>query len=98
MGTITFDTEYAMRIELAISSEFGCKRSEIVSLRDSFVKKVAVFVLSKTKDYDTRVLGANYQISWLYVPTVIKEIEYMIKVVPGFEIKIKNVYQIIGEK
>lgn len=98
MKTIAFDTEYANRLELVISSEFGCNRSEIVSLRDSFVKKVTVFILFKTKNYDTRVLGANYQISWLYVPMVIKEMEYMLKVVPGFEIKIKNVYQLIGEK
>ncbi|QGK72823.1 hypothetical protein [Flavobacterium sp. SLB02] len=98
MKTIAFDAEYANKLELAISSEFGCNRSEILSLRDSFVKKVTVFILFKTKDYDTRVLGANYQISWLYIPTVIKEIEYMLKVVPGFEIKIKNVYQLISEK
>lgn len=98
MKTIAFDAEYANKLELVISSEFGCNRSEIVSLRDSFVKKVTVFILFKTKNYDTRILGANYQISWLYVPTVIKEIEYMLKVVPGFEIKIKNVYQLISEK
>ncbi|WP_268846434.1 hypothetical protein [Flavobacterium aestivum] len=98
MKTITFDTVHAEKLELAISLEFGCRVSEIVSLRDSLVKKVVVFILSKTKKYDARVLGANYQISYLYVPTVITEMEYLIKTVPGFEIKIENVYQLIAEK
>lgn len=93
MKAITFDTEHAKKIELSIISEFGCKHSEIVSLRDSFVKKVAVFILSKTKNYNTRILGANYQISHLYIPTVISEIEYLIKIIPAFELKIKNIYE-----
>ncbi|BFM41683.1 hypothetical protein CFS9_03240 [Flavobacterium sp. CFS9] len=93
MKTVAFDDEYAEKLELAISLEFGCERSEIVRLRDSLVKKVAVFIISKTKNYSTRVIGAYYQISWLYVPAVVKEIEWMLKVVPGFEIKIKNVYE-----
>lgn len=97
MKTITFDTEHAKKLELVISSEFSCKRSEIVSLRDSFVKKVAVFVLSKTKDYNNRVLGSNYQISYLYIPTVISEIEYLMKTVPVFENKINNVCELINE-
>lgn len=92
MKAITFDTEHAKKLELAIITEFSCKHSEIVSLRDSFVKKVAVFVLSKTKNYNTRVLGANYQISWLYIPTVITEIDFFIKTVPAFEVKINNIY------
>lgn len=93
MEAITFDTEHAKKLELAISFEFGCKHSEIVSLRDSFVKKVTVFILSKTKNYNTRILSANYQISHLYIPTVISEIEYLIKIIPAFELKIKNIYE-----
>ncbi|MGQ7945035.1 hypothetical protein [Flavobacterium sp. WC2509] len=96
MKTITFDTENAKIVEQAISSEFGCRVSEIVSLRDSLVKKVIVFLLSKTKKYDARTLGHKYQISYLYVPTVIAEMEYMIKTVPVFETKINNVYERIG--
>jgi len=91
METITFDTEYTKKLEFAISVEFSCKISEIVSLRDSLVKKVIVFLLSKTKNYDARTLGHKYQISYLYVPTVIAEMEYMIKTVPGFEMKINAV-------
>lgn len=91
MKTITFDTENAKIVEQAISSEFGCRVSEIVSLRDSMVKKVIVFLLSKTKNYDARTLGHKYQISYLYVPTVIAEMEYLIKTVPGFEMKINAV-------
>jgi len=91
MKPTTFDTENAKIVEQAISSEFGCRVSEIVSLRDSLVKKVVVFLLSKTKNYDARTLGHKYQMSYLYVPTVIQEIEYLIKTVPGFELKINAV-------
>lgn len=93
METITFNTEYAKKLELAISVEFSCKISEIVGIRDSLVKKVIVFIMTKTKNYNARVLGCYYQISYLYVPTVIAEIEYLIKTVPSFETKIKNVYE-----
>jgi hypothetical protein len=91
MKTITFDVENANIVEQAISSEFGCRISEIVSLRDSLVKKVVVFILFKTKGYDARTLGGYYQISYLYVPTVIQEMEYLVKTVPGFELKITNI-------
>lgn len=92
MKPATFDTENAKIVEQAISSEFGCRVSEIVSLRDTMVKKVVVFLLSKTKNYDARTLGHKYQISYLYVPTVIAEMEYKIKTEPGFEVKINKVY------
>lgn len=67
-----------------------------IYVRDSLVKKVVVFLLSKTKKYDARTLGHKYQISYLYVPTVIVEVEYLVKTVPGFEVKINNVYERIG--
>jgi hypothetical protein len=91
MKTITFDIENAKIVEQAISSEFECRVSEIVSFKDTMVKKVVVFILSKTKKYDARILGHEYQISYLYVPTVIAEMEYMIKTVPSFEGKIFNI-------
>lgn len=91
MKTITFDTEIAKKVEQCISIEFGCRVSEIVSLRDSLVKKVVVFLLSKTQNYDARTLGHKYQMSYLYVPTVIQEIEYLVKTVPGFEVKILKI-------
>lgn len=93
MKPTTFDTENAKIVEQAISSEFSCRVSEIVSLRDTMVKKVVVFILSKTRNYDARTLGHKYQMSYLYVPTVIAEIDYMIKTVPGFELKINTVYE-----
>jgi hypothetical protein len=54
---------------------------------------VIVFILSKTQNYDARTLGHKYQISYLYVPTVIVEVEYLIKTVPAFETKINKVYE-----
>ncbi|WP_295093712.1 hypothetical protein [uncultured Flavobacterium sp.] len=79
MKTITFDSEKAMAVENAVSEVFGCRVSEIVSLKDTLVKKVVVYVLFKTGNYCSRVLAIYYQISYLYVPTVITELEYMKK-------------------
>lgn len=95
MQNNTFDTNYAHQLEQAISLEFGCRVSEIVSLRDSLVKKVIVFVLFKSEKYNTRIIGLNYHISYLYVPTVVAEIEYMIKTVPDFESKINSILKLI---
>ena len=93
MKTITFDNEKATTVEIAVSEVFECRRSEILGMKDTLVKKVVVYILFKTENYNSRILSANYQISHLYVPTVINELEYMKKVVPGFEMKIKNVYE-----
>ena len=91
MNTTTFDTEKAKRVESAVCSEFGCAICEIVSFRDSIFKKVVVFILSKHFGYDKRVLGHKYQMTYLYVPTVVEEMEFMIKTVPSFEEKINSV-------
>lgn len=99
MNTTTFDTEKAKRVESAVCSEFGTTLSEIVSFRDSLAKKVVVFLLSKYCGYDKRMIGHKYQMTYLYVPTVVSELEYMIKVVPGLNNKINAVLkQIDNEK
>lgn len=95
MNTTTFDTEKAKQVETAVCSEFGTTLSEIVSFRDSLAKKVVVFILTTRFSCDKRILGHKYQISYLYVPTVVSELEYMAKVVPGFEMKINAVLKSI---
>lgn len=95
MNTTTFDTEKAKRVESAVCSEFGTMISEIVSFRDSLAKKVVVFILTKQFGYDKRILGHKYQMTYLYVPTVVFEMEQMLKVVPGFGLKINAVLKII---
>ncbi|WP_281225392.1 hypothetical protein [Flavobacterium aquiphilum] len=94
MQTITFDTD---KLEQAISVEFGCRVSEIVSLRDSLVKKVIVFILSKAQNYNARAIATKYSISYLYVPTVILEVEFLMKTKPDFENKINSIIQNVYE-
>lgn len=91
MKPTTFDTEKAKRVESAVCCEFGCAVHEIVGFRDSIFKKVVVFLLSELYGYDKRVLGLKYQITYLYVPTVIAEIEFTMKMVDGFEKKINTI-------
>lgn len=99
MNTITFDTEKAKRVESLVCCEFGCAISEIVSFRDSIFKKVVVFLLSKLYGYDKRMIGHKYQMTYLYVPTAISEIEDYIKMKSGFETKINSILkQIDNEK
>lgn len=93
MKTITFDIEKVINLENAVCEVFDCRVSEIVSLKDTLVKKVVVFVLSKLFEYDKRVIGHHYQMTYLYVPTVVSEVENMIKKVPDFESKINQVYE-----
>lgn len=99
MNTITFDTEKAKRVESAVCSELGCTIHEIVSFRDSIYKKVVVFLLSKLYGYDKRILGVKYQMTYLYIPTAIDEIEFQIKIKCGFERQINAIIkQIDNEK
>lgn len=93
MKTVTFDIEIANAVENAVCEVFDCRVSEIVSLKDTLVKKVVVFILLEYCGCDKRVSGYYYQMSYLYVPTVVAEMKYLIKTVPAFEAKIKNVYE-----
>lgn len=93
MNTITFDTEKAKLVEKAVCREFGCGIADIVSFGDTMAKKVVVFLLAKQYGYDKRILGHKYQMTYLYVPTVVAELEHMIKVMPGFELKMNAIIQ-----
>jgi len=95
MNTISFDTEKAKLVEMAVCSEFGTTLSEIVRFRDSLAKKVVVFILSTQFGYDKRILGHKYQMTYLYVPTVIEETKRMMVVVPAFGEKINAVLKSI---
>lgn len=97
MKATTFDTEKANRIENAVCSEFGFSVSEVVSFRDAIAKKVVVFLLVKYLGLDKRMVGKMYQMSYLYVPTVVAEMEQMEKVVLGFENKINGVLKLIQD-
>jgi len=98
MNTITFDTEKAKLVEKAVCREFGCGIADIVSFGDTMTKKVVVFLLIKQYGYDKRILGHKYQITYLYVPTVVAELEHMIKVVPGFELKMNAIIQQLDDE
>ncbi|MCG9792507.1 hypothetical protein [Flavobacterium algicola] len=89
MKTITFDKEIAEKVAQLVCTEFGCTIGRITSLTDTFEKKVVVFILVKYYGFYFRIVGNVYQMSYLYVPTVVAEIEHMEKVVTIFNVKIK---------
>ena len=96
MTTTTFDTEKTNAVEMAVCSEFGCSISDVHAFRDTMAKKVVVFLLSRLYGYDKRVLAREYQMTYLYVPTVVMEMEYMCKVVAGFKLKIECIENLIA--
>jgi hypothetical protein len=98
MNTISFDTEKAKLVERTVCREFGTTLSDIVSFRDSLAKKVVVFLLTKQYGYDKRILGHKYQMTYLYVPTVVAELEHLMKVVPGFEGKINAILKQLDDE
>lgn len=95
MKTTTFDTEKAKAVGTAVCSEFGFSVSDIHAYKDTIAKKVVVFLLTKLYGYDKRVLAREYQMTYLYVPTVVQEMEYMCKTVVGFGLKTRNVEKLV---
>jgi hypothetical protein len=91
MNAIAFDIEKTKEIEISVCREFETNVAHVKCLKDTFYKKVVVFILFKYYGFNARFLDKTYKISRLYIPTVIEDIEYMIKVVPGFENRIKTI-------
>lgn len=96
METTAFNLEKAIMIEEAVCAEFGCSVHEIVCFRNTFFKKVVVFLLTKIHQYNRRNIGLKYQITYLYVPTVVQELEYQYKNVFVFKTAIDNVCKKLG--
>jgi hypothetical protein len=74
--TTTFDKQKCAAVETAVMNVLDCNLHEIVNYPDTFSKKVVVFVLSKFYDFDKRNVGTAYQMTYLYVPTVVDELEF----------------------
>ena len=96
MNTITFDIEKAKILEEAVCMEFGCSIYEIVCFKNTFFKKVIVFLLTKIHHYNRRNIVMKYKITYLYVPTVVQELEYQYKNVLLFKKSIDNVCKKLG--
>lgn len=75
INATTFNEATAKSVETAVMQEFDCKYSEVIGLADTVYKKVVVFVLSKLYSFNQRQLCRAYSMNFLYVPTVVSEIE-----------------------
>lgn len=89
--TTALNKEKASEIENAVCEVFGCSVSEILGVSDTIFKKVVVFILHRLYNYDKRTIGTSYQMTYLYVPTVVDEMEFQLLVVSGFREKIIEV-------
>jgi hypothetical protein len=88
MKPTTFDIEKAKAVEAAVCSEFECSIGDILGITDTMVKKVVVFVLRKFYDFNIHQIGNAYKMTYLYVPTVVNELEnrFMIDVIFRYRI------------
>lgn len=96
MKTITFDENKAKEIEQIVCGVFGFYPLDIVRIKDTFSKKVVVFLLFKYFGFDKRNIGRAYQMTYLYVPTVVAEMESMYDRECEFEFKIDCVLKKMG--
>jgi hypothetical protein len=48
-------------------------------------KKSGCFLLTKLFGYNWRIIGRKYQITYLYVPTVVEQLTYQYKVDLNFQ-------------
>ena len=91
MKTAVYNKEKCSEVENAVIGEFGCSYSEIVNFTDTFSKKTVVFLLAKFYDFDKYNLGKAYQMTYLYVPTVVEQLEFQFLTDWSFREKIINV-------
>ena len=94
MKPTTFDIAVATEVENAVIEVYGSKRNEIYQFRDSEVKKVVVFVLYHHFKFDWHMIARNYQMTYLYVPTVSAELAYWYK----NDLKLKDKIDLILSK
>lgn len=74
-ATILYDESIAKEVENAVMQVYGCNLSEVIGVIDTPYKKIVVFVLYKLLNYEKRHIANAYSMSYLYVPTVVNEIE-----------------------
>lgn len=76
MKPTTFDITVATEVENAGMEVYESKRHDIYQFADSEVKKVVVFILYHHFKYDKFMIGKNYKMTYLFVPTVSIELAY----------------------
>ena len=96
MKTTTYNSDKAKEVESAVMQVFQCKLSEIICNSDTPYKKVVVFVLNKLLGYDKRLIASAYGMTYLFVPTVVDEVEMLFLLDATSRNKITEVVKIIG--
>lgn len=93
---ILYDEAKAKEVENAIIEVYGCRLNDIVGFIDTSYKKIAVFVLFKLLEYDKRNIAHAYSITYLYIPTVVDEIEFQFLMDKNLREKLSKIVKIIG--
>ncbi|MBF04999.1 MAG: hypothetical protein CMP76_17115 [Flavobacterium sp.] len=94
--TILYNEDIAKEVETAVMCVFGCKLTDLVGFFDTDYKKIVVFVLSKLYGFDKRNIAQAYSMSYMYVPTVVDEIELRYLLDVKIREKLIEIVKIIG--
>jgi len=93
-----YNEDIAKNVEQKVIEVFGCRLYDIVQMKDTFEKKVLVFILKNLYSFDKHNIGKAYSMSYLYVPTVCEEIEQLFLLDPDFRKKMVQVAKLLNFK
>lgn len=79
MNQQLFNNQIAIDVENAVIEVLKCNKLDIICISDTFEKMVVVFILYHFYNYNWRIIGANYRMTYLYVPTASKQMENLFK-------------------
>jgi hypothetical protein len=65
-------------------TEMDCSIYKIIGSNNT-MEKSGCFLLTKLFGYNWRIIGRKYQITYLYVPTVVQQLTYQYKVDLNFK-------------
>lgn len=83
-----FNIEVVTKVENEVMEVFNCKRGDFICFKDTYEKMVVVFVLFHHYKFDWHAIGRNYQMTYLYVPTVAEKMKFDYDRDSGFKSKI----------
>lgn len=95
-NTTTSVAEIAFSVEVQVQNVFSCRSSDISGFLDTLPKKVVVFFLSKFYSIDRRLLARKYNMTYLFVPAVVDEIEIRMLLDTAFRNQIIRIGKSVG--
>lgn len=88
---IDYNHPFIMGLHSILQAQYNCCLCEIIGVRETEVKKVAVFLLRYFYSYHHRSLAIAYSMNCLYVNTVVDYYKNQYVVDAGFRNKVQEI-------